>query len=314
MAHYTELRAHYGGVSGSIIPFSRKLSINNSPTANLFETYVPAGFLRCDGSLLQSSQYPILSEILGVGDRNKFLREGEEISSTQFKLPDLGSKYIVGGRSSGGYLNETITNPQASSPGSYRVGAETLIQTLVGDEITITYDGSFKLVDDGIYPFIGNPTFKTITSDGNTLGAFLSNDYWQAHGHEGGVAYLRYRAAWNDGIFVNDTENGQGAGGANGAAQNEGNNSLINLQFNENATFAPEHKHSVLFPGGISTVKQKNTLGYQVDIDSTAGTGAPQVEIDPLGLESTVTLTTSSIYKLDEVTPPFFLVEYLIKI
>lgn len=308
--HYTNLRGLFGGVTGTIIPFSRKLSVNNNPEANLFKTYVPAGFLRCDGSVLKASEYPVLSQVLGVGSNNKFLRAGEEIGADEFKLPDLGSKYIVGGRAQGGFLNDKIVNPEVAGD-VFRVGAEVEIDSLIGESQTITYEGVFELQDKGDMEFIGQPTFSTITDDGQTTASFLSYQSWQTHGHEGKVGYHRYLGSWDESTFVNtDLEGNQtGAGGSN-TGQNEGSNNITLLDFTEDTSFAPSHKHMVQFPSAVSTIKEKNLLRFKF----LPETGQSKVQIDPLGLETTVTVTTSNIYKLDEVTPPYFLVEYIIKV
>lgn len=311
MAFYTKLKSHFGGVSGTIIPFTVKLAVGNIPNQGNFRTLLPAGFLRCDGSVLNADQYPVLAQILGTGDDSKFLREGEVISSNEFKLPDLGSKYIVGGRSSGGYLNETITNPDVPD-NTYRVGAEVEITSLVGSSETITYDGHFEIIDEGGFEFIGDPTFNTLTSDGRTLKSFLSNEAFQSHGHDGNVGYLRYLGNWLNAQFVNNEGQSSGVNGAGGinGAQDEGSNNLVQISFPEDATFAPGHSHRVIFPGGTNDIRAKNLLNYNFLPEP----GKANVEIDALGLQTTVTITTSNIYKLDEVTPPFILVEYIIKI
>ena len=311
MAFYSTLRSHFGGVSGTIIPFTVKLAAGNIPNQGNFRTLLPGGFLRCDGSVLNAAQYPVLAQILGIGDDSKFLRPGEVIGADEFKLPDLGSKYIVGGRSSGGYLNDTITNPDVPA-GTYRVGAEVEVDSLVGSSETITYDGYFEIVDQGGFEFIGDPTFNTLTSDGRTLPSFLPNTSFQSHGHEGNVGYFRYLGRWLNSQFVNNEGQPSGinnAGGINGA-QDEGSNNLVQISFPDDATFAPGHAHRVEFPGGVSNIRSKNLLKYNFEPEA----GQTNVQIDALGLETTVTITTSNIYKLDEVTPPFILVEYLIKI
>ena len=79
--YYTKEKARYGGVSGTIIPFPIKLPTVNVPDQGDWKEYLPAGFLRCDGSILDASEYPILAEILGTGNNSKFKRPDQTVSN-----------------------------------------------------------------------------------------------------------------------------------------------------------------------------------------------------------------------------------------
>lgn len=295
---YTNERARYGGVTGTIIPFPIKLSDVNVPDQGNFKTLLPAGFLRCDGSILSAIEYPVLAQILGTGQNSKFRRPEQELTANQIVLPDIGSKYIQGGNASGTYLNDRVTNENSTKP--YRVGSEVNVVSLIGDTTTLTYSGEFEVIAPGSTEFIGNPTFGTTTSDSRTLKAFLSEQNFQSHGHDADVGVFNYLGNWSDSIFTGETT-GASQGGNDG--QNEGSNEALTIQSPTGASAVVSHGHLINFPSS-TTVSLNNDLKYSF----------VNTNVDAFGLQSQVTLTTNDLVKLDEATPPFILVEYLIKI
>lgn len=298
--YYTNEKARYGGITGSIIPYTVKMPAVNDGKTGDWKEYLPAGYLRCDGSILKAQVYPVLAQVLGTGNDSKFRKDGTDLGFDEFQLPDLGSKYISGGNASGTYLNTTITNSNAGSQtGSYRVGAEINVTSLVGDTETVTYTGNFTVVPKNL-EFIGNPSFGTVQSDGKTLTAFLSEQEFQAHGHDAEVGIFSYLGRWLDSFAVNTTT-GTSQGGNDG--MNEGSNNLITVSAPTDSNAVVGHGHFINFPN-TTTVKDNNNLSFSF----------AETQIDTLGLESTVTVTTEKLYKLDEATPPYILVEYLIKI
>ena len=92
--YYTKEKAKYGGITGLIMPFMVKLPDVNIPDQSTWRTLLPAGYLRCDGSILSDEVYPGLAAILGTGRNSKFAKDPEILTDTQFQLPDLGSKYV----------------------------------------------------------------------------------------------------------------------------------------------------------------------------------------------------------------------------
>ena len=295
---YTNERARYGGVTGTIIPYPIKLPDVNVPDQGDWRDLLPAGYLRCDGSIRAASEYPVLAEVLGVGNNSKFKRPDQEVSNNQFVLPDIGSKYIQGGNASGAYLNDRVINEDSSKP--YRVGAEVNVVSLIGDTTTITYSGEFTVVSPGQVEFIGNPQFGTTTSDNRTLKAFLSEQNFQAHGHDADVGVFSYLGKWSDSIFVGEST-GASQGGNDG--QNEGSNEPLTIQSPTDSSAVVSHAHLIDFPSSTQ-IADNNNLRYTFS----------DVNVDAFGLETTVTLTTNNIKKLDEATPPYILVEYIIKI
>jgi len=235
---------------------------------------------------------------LGTGQNSKFKRPEQELTSNQFILPDIGSKYIQGGNASGTYLNDRVTNENSTKP--YRVGSEVSVVSLIGDTTTLTYSGEFEVIAPGNIEFIGNPAFGTTTTDSRTLKAFLSEQNFQAHGHDADVGVFNYLGNWADSFFTGETT-GASQGGNDG--QNEGSNERITIQSPTGAGAVVNHAHLIDFPSSTE-VAANNDLRYSFI----------NTNVDAFGLETSVTLTTNDLVKLDEATPPFILVEYLIKI
>ncbi len=300
-AYYTKEKARYGGVTGTIIPYTYTLPAVNDSNTGDWNKYLPAGFLRCDGSVFKAVEYPVLAQVLGVGDNCKFKKDDEDLGIDEFQLPDLGSKYISGGNASGSYLNQTISNASAgTATGTFRVGCEVDVVSLIGDTETISYTGNFTLAPKNDIEFVGNPTFNTLQSDGKTLNAFTSEQEFQAHGHQSDVGVFSYLGKSIDSFAVNTTT-GISQGGNDG--QNEGSNELTFISAPTDSSAVVPHSHFINFPNS-QTIKANNNLRFRY----------LEQPIEPLGLTSTVTVTTDSVFKLDEATPPYILVEYLIKI
>lgn len=300
--YYTREKSRYGGVTGTIIPFPTKLPAGSVPNQGDWKPLLPAGFLRCDGSILLTADFPVLASILGVGDNSKFKKPDQELANTQFQLPDLGSKYISASASSGTLLNSTVEN--ADSNVNYRVGCEINVLSLVGTSKKITYTGGFEIEPPTNQKFIGNPFFETITSDNKTLKAYTSEQAFQAHGHNCQVGVFSYLGGWLDSTFV--TFDGSAIGDNDGV--NEGSNNLKLIQSPDPSVPVAQHSHFIEFPT-VAQIKAQNTMTYNIFEEN----GNPII-IDALGLETTVTITTANLYKLDEATPPFILMEYVIKI
>lgn len=296
-AYYTKEKARYGGITGTIIPYPIKMPAVNVPDTGDWVKYLPAGFVRCDGSILSSLEYPNLAAVIGVGEQCKFKKANITLTDTQMQLPDLGSKYILGGNASGAYLNDTVIGE--NNNGQLRVGAEIAVTSLVGDTAKLSYEGYFEVIGGTNYEFLGNPQYSTLTSDTSTSAAFLTNQAFQGHGHLSDVGVFTYLARFTDNIFIGGGAASQG----DNDAQTEGSNNLVISNAPTNGEAVVQHKHLVDLPS-TAEVKAGNSLRYNFE----------NTEIDSFGLETEVTLTTSNISKLDEATPPFILVEYLIKL
>jgi hypothetical protein len=289
--YYTREKAKYGGITGIIMPFMIKLPDVNIPDQSTWKTLLPAGYLRCDGSILSAQVYPELAAILGTGQSSKFAKDPQTLLSSQFQLPDLGSKYIRCANSTGQYLNLTLDQDPTIS----KVGAETLVQSLVGDSVTIRYGGNFEVIGQET-AFGGNPLYKT--SNGSVLNSPLSEDNFQAHGHDADVGVFTYLGRWIDSAYV-QTSSSRGANDS----QTEGSNNVIPIEGPEESSFTVNHTHNIQLPTS-GELKSNTNLKYEFI----------NTQISADGLESEVIITTENVKKLDTAISPYMLVEFIIKI
>jgi hypothetical protein len=288
-AYYSKEKAKFGGVTGTIIPYMITI------TDNVNRDFLPAGFLKCDGSILKASVYPALANTIGIGSNCRFAKNRDDIAADEIQLPDLGSKYIRVSTSSGQYLNTTLEqDPQIS-----KVGTEVEVISLVGDSTTISYAGFFEVLGQNGLKFIGNPVFET--ESGFTLSDALNEENFQSHGHYADVGVFTYLGKWSDNVFVE----GYARGG--NEAQTEGSNNLVQVISPDQASTTTTHNHRINLPGSTE-LKANNTLSYSFSNVN----GSLQYPAD--GLTSEVTLTTSNVKKLDDIISPYILVEYIIKI
>ena len=111
---------------------------------------------------------------------------------------------------------------------------------------------------------------------------------------------FNYLGQFSDSNFVG-ANTGSSQGGNDG--QNEGSNEPVTIQSPTDASAVVSHAHLIDFPSS-TVVSANNQLRYSF----------LNTNVDAFGLETTVNLTTSNVKKLDEATPPYILVEYIIKI
>ena len=137
-------RTKIGTTTGTLIAFPQELEVNDPNVGNSAEL-LPAGYLRCDGSILSSTVYPALAEILGTGDECAFKQDGSTLSDTQFQLPDLRSKFIrASSASDQGVINDnTVVN--ASGQTVERSGVGVTVSSNVGSVAVVDMVGQFRV-------------------------------------------------------------------------------------------------------------------------------------------------------------------------
>lgn len=284
MANYTREKSKYGGVVGSIQIFTSSLPLANDPLDAQWKSKIPAGFLRCDGSVLNSAEYPELAAILGVGDASKFKKESQELNENQFQLPDLGSKYMTPGLASGQYASLNIIQT-----GKNRVGAEVSVTSNVGNSVTIDYSGNFTVIEQSDLALLGNSKFKPPNEEKNTEEATLDASSFQAHGHNTNAKVLNYTGNFK-----------VGAEGKSGTDLTPFAGNQIVGSGNPSNTDQSVHKHGISWPAAAD---YDQNFVYQFDTFNAPADN----------LQTTINISTKTVTELPETVQPFILVEYIIK-
>ena len=294
MANYTRERSRYGGVVGTIVVHSTPgLGIVNDPNSINFRKELPAGYLRCDGSILNAKDYIALSQVLGTGSESRFRKDNANIQNAnpetgelgQFQLPDLGSKIIVGGRGTGIYNNFTVDRGIVETSPTTRVGPQISVNSNFGSRISANFIGNVRIAASGQLDFLGNPRY---TIQRSTSEETLNIDYFQGHAHNSAQKYLNYTANHKVG----------GTGGKDYGAFGGNSGSGHEFGFANQSGGDSIHSHNITRPFSYS---HNFTYTY------------PQKDVDMTGALAYVDVDVSDEEKLDQLVTPFILVEYLIK-
>jgi len=293
MANYAREKAKYGGVVGSIQIYTTTLPLANDPLDQTWKSQIPAGFLRCDGSILSADEYPQLADVIGRGASSKFKKEGIELSEDQIQLPDCGSKVLTPGLATGQYssmnLVQTATENFAGKP---RIGVETTVTSNYGNSVTISYSGNFTVQGQSSLALQGNSKFTPPETDAGikkTETAFLDSQNFQAHGHSSNARVLNYTGNFKVG------SQGKGEGLQNVFAGN-----TLQGSGNPTNTSPSIHDHGMDWP-------------QSTDYDNQFVYSFPTVNIPADNLQTTINLSTKKVEELRDSVQPFTLVEYIIK-
>jgi len=294
MANYTNERARYGGCTGQILIHSTPfLGTGNDPTSQNFRSRIPAGYLRCDGSILNARDFVNLANTLGVGAETRFIKTGANVREAdlstgelgQFQLPDLGSKVIIGGRGTGLYNNDIVDTGVETANPTNRVGPQVEVVCNFGNTITSFYQGNMQLSASGPLDFLGNPRYTVARETSETQ---LNIDNFQGHAHNSDQGFLNYSAQ-----HATSTTGGKDYRRrlANSGAGNQ-------FDFSNDWEAESIHKHNIQRPNEYT-----HTFTYS----------HAQQQIDMGGVSVTVDVDVNDQEKLDELVTPFILVEYIIK-
>jgi hypothetical protein len=288
--NYGYERGKFGVFAGTIIAFPRKLT-GRDPNEATWRTLVPAGYLRCDGSIKNGDDYPALKQILYTGASSKYIKSGvtlreddENGNGGQFQLPDLGSKYIRSMPVSGGYAHLTATNPLTLNEVA-RVGVAATVETNIQTPVQVFYTGNLSIPS--------NPVPITETSNfGTTLSGITP------------TGYPDYSAYLPHGHYANTVSRQSVAEGANCASGGGDTSSRSQVDISDadsgtSGSFTSvTHAHNLTRSPVTRTTTQNN-------ISTTVG---------PDNISTSVTLNPRNTYKMDDIQHAFILVEYLIKI
>lgn len=287
MSNYSREKSRYGGYIGSI-QIHTSVGLGADPSSATFRNVLPAGFLRCNGQVLNVKEYYALAQVLGIGDACRFKKESvslrnpdiEQNDLGQFQLPDLGSKVIVPSNGTGDYINDFV-----EATGASRVGPEIQVESNVGDTIVSTFIGNFRGRAQTNIPLNSNPSYAMPS---RLTATSLNIENFQSHAHGGTQTYLNYSATHQTG----------GQGKTQGNLPGNSGAGMILETTSFNTTADSSHQHVVGRPTSYS-----HNFAYSFsNFDITAD-----------GVSSVIDVSLSSDRKLDQVVSPFILVEYIIK-
>lgn len=306
---YSFQKGKYGGHVGTIYPFFRTLS-TESPLDTEFIEYIPAGYLKCKGQILNADQYPNLATVLGVGASSIYRKEGttlQERNATtglggQIQLPDMGSKYITASSTPGGYLNQLVLNPQTNTEVLRAGVGVSLSSSAQNGVVTFSYvQGSEFVLPETPIPINGS---IPVTSSSSTPKSPVFENNILAHGHNTSCATGQLIAS-NSGFYSQGYNpyycsggRTQGVGGTGGAGVTTGLEWSTFQTTSSGSTTGTEHSHSGVFP----RVENRNITSRMF-----------RTTIPADSLVTTVRLNTDTTFKLDYIAPKFILCEYLIK-
>lgn len=186
---YSFEKGKLGGGSGFIYVYARTMTSSDPDDPSNVDT-LPAGFLKCDGTIYQASLFPALAGVLGVGTECRYRGgpTGTQVTLTenQFRVPDLGAKVIRASQTNiGEILNGSVQNAAGTLISKSGVGA--LISNNVDGEVDIGFSGNFK-VPVLTVDMSGNPGW---TTDANVTSEGVTNVQLQPHAHYSTTVRLR---------------------------------------------------------------------------------------------------------------------------
>ena len=289
--NYTQIKGKFGGCVGSIqVHATPYVTGSNDPNTEQFRENLPAGYLKCDGSIQNKSEYYALGEILGVGEQSKFRKENvtlreEDVTAGelgQFQLPDLGSKVLIPSRSVGQYTNDLV-----ESTGANRVGPEIEVFSNEGTQLRCDFVGNF--VGNPIqtnYDFNSNPkySFEAISTE-----ATLDIENFQGHAHN----------VTGKGVLNYTTQHAVGGDGKDGGnfSGNSGSGNVIEVS-EINTSVLSTHSHKITKPSTYTHNFQYQHSTFDIPAD---------------GVYTTLNIDINDLTKLDAVATPFIIVTYIIK-
>lgn len=294
MANYARERSRYGGYPGSIIIHSTPgIGSINDPTSAVFKQNLPAGYLKCDGSVQNAKDYYALSQILGVGEESRFRRENDNLRNAdsntgdlgQFRLPDLGSKVILGGRGSGVYNNDLVDTDTEQVTPINRVGPQIEVISNFGNRINASFIGNATIVASGDIDMLGSPKYILASKTSQTS---LDIENFQGHAHNSNQNYLNYTG--------NHEVGGEGGKDRQEFGANSGSGHVI--ESTNSAGRTSVHQHNITRP---FTYPHNFTYSHT------------QRSVDMSGVTAYIDVDLSQEQKLDQLVTPFILVEYLIR-
>lgn len=296
--YYSFEKGKYGSATGTIVPFPKTLS-GKDPSSSDWTTNVPAGYLRCDGSILQAESFRRLSEVIGIGDDCIYKKVGTTLDNVdengeggEIQLPDLGSKYITAFSSNTGlFLDDTSQNPNSTTQ-TEKVGIGVTLNLNGGNSVEVSYSGNLVLPPTSI-PVSGN---YAMAMDYLTQSSGHIEEQILAHGHFSNAARLVRSTARDEREF---------AIGAKCTPDDPVPGQFVNVVEFEDI--------SVGITGSISDTQHFHSIS-RTNPTKNVTVNVPEVSTIPIEtITTTVTLASENTTAFNDINQRFILVEYLIK-
>lgn len=185
---YNKERGKLGSLSGTIISFSRQL-LSNDPVDSDNKKILPAGYLRCDGSVLFATEYPVLAEVLGTGGECKFKKETQFLENNQFQLPDLRNKHIRATSSANIGLYNDLLVRDADGNDIPKSGVGMDVVQNIESPFELTYTGDFYIPPQTV-EMRGEPSF-TVDTGSYTYETEVPARAFQPHMHRTSTTRVR---------------------------------------------------------------------------------------------------------------------------
>lgn len=302
MRNYSFEKGKFGGAVGTIYPFPVELN-GKDPASSSWTSKIPAGYLRCDGSVVNGDLYPDLKAVLGVGADSIYrkpyitLQEAnEDGTGGQFQLPDLGSKYVRAGAQSGTY--SAVFNNNTVGTQNRRVGIATELSSNLGTGNAVTAQMSYQGNTTGSTGFFiapGRPVAFSgnfsITINAATSSNTVPNDTFLPHAHFSNTASIEDPTS----KIVSGNADTGGGYSAKDIWGVEAATSIVpstGLTLNDTA-------HDHIIERGNPTRSINGNI--------------PTFNISAENIITNVTLRIDNTEVMNDLQPPFILVEYLIK-
>lgn len=308
-------RGNYGIFPGTIMPFCRTLS-GDDPSSPEWKEPLPAGYLRCDGSVVSAVDYPNLKDLFGVGANSKFKKDNvtldEEInpvtgvanqSGGQIQLPDLGSKMIRAGTRSGGYDSTTVIDPDTGIEYP-KVGAAATTRLNFGETVEMRYTGNLVFARTPIN-FLNVQNFST--NMGNVIDSIpVTAQSYLAHGHYSTLPVYSYANYGQENCYTGNMQTG-----------NTEANPDPDIIETPVGSYLTQYRNRIASPvGGLDAgTEHLHTMDREPPefAPNTLQSFIPDTELQAFNIVTEVNLRDQSGFKMDDIQPKFILVEFLLK-
>ena len=181
---YNREKSKIGTTTGTIIHWSKELT-SNDPENTSTRDLLPAGYLRCDGSIYAADIFPELATILGVGSQSRYRKSNVTLLDNQFQLPDFGSKKLRASAGSNLGLEVDLRLLDDNDQDITKSGVGLEVQSNIGEQYEILYQGSFFLPSQ-VIEITGQPGFTRISGNYTEEIDVLPNAFLpHAHFHDG---------------------------------------------------------------------------------------------------------------------------------